>query len=495
MFRLLLMLVVLVASLGFACGGGGGGGSGQMFSTLPPDATSATVPLSGTPVGVSLGAIASGASASIGFSPTANNTSGTATLKLQSTPPNGIAPPSSLALGVTVTPLAYLLLSTTADVLFFSMPTITFTLPSGAPTGKFYLAYYDSSNATGWHAAAGPVNASGSSVTLTAPTLHVAYFAKIAYAYALVESASILPAQVLPMGVDYGLHRRCIRTPSPGQLNFYSDNTDCRGGGFPTSHYWLTVAEVESAVTGGSSCLPGTSNGQSVLINGPGSPITLTWTGSASTGYTFDFRADYTNIANACPPPTTTATGPIDNYTFSNAALPRPDRAVLSFDAIYNRTLGSNGLTLASAEMSCDYQTATSHLPVVVSIVVALWFDPGVYKPLPWTPPDVPAYSVFVNPGNGITYYTVVYDGALLTPPIALPLGSSKHITIAWGPIVEHAIAEGLVPPPLSGWLNSGALSADSVVGIQIYNYHTGPGGPMADLAISNYQLTDVIGP
>ena len=51
--------------------------------------------------------------------------------------------------------------------------------------------------------------------------------------------------RLVPMGLDYGLKRQCIRTPYPDESNFYVDNVDCPGGAYPTSHYWNTVAEIE----------------------------------------------------------------------------------------------------------------------------------------------------------------------------------------------------------------------------------------------------------
>src|SRR5215831_10700930 len=52
----------------------------------------------------------------------------------------------------------------------------------------------------------------------------------------------------IPAGVDYGLKRQCIRTPSPGAANFFYDDVDCPGSSYPTSRYWTTAVETESTL-------------------------------------------------------------------------------------------------------------------------------------------------------------------------------------------------------------------------------------------------------
>jgi hypothetical protein len=298
------------------------------------------------------------------------------------------------------------------------------------------------------------------------------------------------------MGVDYGLKKQCVRTPYPGKSNFWVDNVDCPGSAYPTSHNWITVAEIENAIIGGGTPCVGVANGQSVLINGPGSVVTQTWRGNSTMGYAVEFKVDYTNTANLCTPPTWSATGLIDNKSFTGATYPRPDQAVLQFDATYNRTLGSSaGATHVSAEMASDWRAAGYILPIHVEMQVELWHDPGVYCCIvpPGMPPDVLFYTKYTSAQNGITYYGILLDGSQLAPAIVTPLGSSLHITINWGSVIAHAIAENLVPPPVNGWASSAADTVDSVVGVEVRNNTAGPGGPMADLIISNYRESALV--
>lgn len=301
---------------------------------------------------------------------------------------------------------------------------------------------------------------------------------------------------VVPMGVDYGLKRQCVRTLYPSEPNFWSENADCPGSAYPTSSYWLTDAEIENKVVGGGTACVGPF-GQTVLINGPGSPITQTWRGNHTTGYAVEFGVDYTSITNPCTPPTWSAVGLIDNPTYSNAILPRPDQARLQYDATFSRTLNSAGAVHVGTEMGSDWQAVGYSLPISVSITVETWSDSGIWDCCvvpPGFPPDVLFYSKYTSSQNGITYFGIVFDGSKLTPPIVTaPSGVTTHIAINWGSIIAHAIAENLVPPPANGWANSNAVGADSVVGFEVRNNIAGPGGPKGDLIISNYRESALI--
>jgi len=292
---------------------------------------------------------------------------------------------------------------------------------------------------------------------------------------------------VVPMGVDYGLKRQCIRTPFPSEPNFYVDNVDCPGGAYPTSRYWLTNA------AGGPPCVGGSD--QSVLINGPGSAVTQNWRGNSNTGYTVEMKIDYTHIANPCPPPTWTETALFENVGFGGGPFPRPDQAVLQFDATYNTTLNDAGATHASVEAGSLWNVAGSSYPIQVSLEVELWDNPNALGcgASPGLPPDVICWNKNTSPDNHITYYAVVLDGSRLNPPIQTPPGVPTHVVIKWGEVIAHELAENLFPPPVNGWAESQASNDDSVVGFEVRNDVVGTGGPMGDLVVSNYRLSALI--
>jgi hypothetical protein len=292
----------------------------------------------------------------------------------------------------------------------------------------------------------------------------------------------------VPMGVDYGLKRQCVRTPFPSEPNFYVDNIDCPGGAYPTSRYWLTNA------AGGPPCVGGSD--QSVLINGPGSTVTQNWRGNSSAGYAVEMKIDYTHVANPCPPPTWTETALFENVGFGGGLFPRPDEAVLQFDATYNTTFNGAGATHASVEAGSLWNVAGSSYPIHVSLEVELWDNPnalGCGDARPGLPPDVICWNKSTSPDNHITYYGVVLDGSKLNPPIQTPPGVPTHVVVKWGNVIAHALAEHLFPPPVNGWADTPASNDDSVVGFEVRNDVVGTGGPMADLVISNYQLSALV--
>ena len=301
---------------------------------------------------------------------------------------------------------------------------------------------------------------------------------------------------LVPMGVDYGLKRQCMREPSPGQANFYSDNVDCPGSAYPTSNFWLTVAEIENPPTFGVGCI-GPSN-QSVPVNAAGSPVSVNWTGNSASGYTVEFKVDYTSIANPCYAPTWTAVGLIDNRGLGGGPIPRPDQFRVQFTTMLKRTTANFGGSHLNAETSGDFNVAGSNTPIHFSVSIELFWDQtflccGIP---PGLPPDVIAYA---SPGSNSpsepNTYFIDYDGSKLNPPLVLAQGTSTQFTIDWGPILQHAINEGLLPAPVNGWSNSNVVGDDSVLGLELKNTTTGPGGGMADALISNYRETAVIKP
>ncbi len=479
-------------------------GCSSTHSTLPPLATptptpnitpaTQTVTLSPSGETANFAPLASGASGSVTFPDAYDNSwprrpvfDVTARLTFQPAPPSGVPPPSQQNLGAMVSPLAYVTLSSLDTATFRSMPGFTFTFPSGAPTGNVYLAFFDSNNAgSGWTAIAGPVKASGATVSFSAPTLWQTYYANSTYVYAVAQTSATLPAQIIAMGPDYGLRRQCVRELSPAQPNFWFSDVDCPGG-VPATHDWVTLIEIEN---GGpvNPCVGGT-NGQSVLLNGPGSVATEKWIGNSSTGYSVDMRIDYTHAANACAPTTFSYIGLQDHQDWNGAAEARPDQSVVDFDVTWNRTLGNGGLAAVGVATGESWQATGFANPIAFNLAINTGYDAGECGcggPPPGSPPDVLFSNFTPAQGTAPAYYTVLYDGTKLSPPIQTPPGFSGHITVNWGQVTAHAIAEGLVPPPVNGWANSDASSGGTTFNFELRNTIVGPGGPMGDMVVSH---------
>jgi hypothetical protein len=293
-----------------------------------------------------------------------------------------------------------------------------------------------------------------------------------------------VPTSWTPMGVDYGLKKQCIRTVSPTQPNFYSDEADCPGSSYPTSGYWTTAVETETL----SGLCVGTLS-QSLPINAAGSPVTETWTGSSSAGYTVELKTDYTNIANPCAPNSYTWVPLMDNWV-GGGPLPAPSHLVTQFNATLNRTLpAGSGATRAMVGVGAQWNIAGTNGSSVLAtfeVEVDFYTDQPQWGVQAGQPPDVIVFRT--NTSATPPVYYVALDGTKLFAPISTQLGQETVITVNWAAVLQHVIDEGLLPPPINGWSNSSAATSATYAAIEVANYISGSNGPMADLVVSNYQ-------
>jgi Bacterial Ig-like domain (group 2) len=291
----------------------------------------------------------------------------------------------------------------------------------------------------------------------------------------------LIPTSWTPMGVDYGLKKQCIRTTSPTQANFYYDDADCPGSSYPASGYWTTAVEAENSA----GICYGTVD-QSYLVNGTGSPVTETWAGDASSGYSVDLKTDYTNIANPCAPNNWTWVPLMDNRV-GGGPLPAPSQLVVEFNATYNRNLpAGSGATRAFAGVGAQWDIAGSNGQPVLStfsVEINFYTDEPQWGKQRNLPPDV----IGVINGGAFNYY-VALDGTKLFAPVFASLGTSTQITANWAAVLQHVIDEGLFPAPVNGWNNSNAVTTGTFIGTEVMNSVNGTSGPMADLVVSGYK-------
>jgi hypothetical protein len=293
----------------------------------------------------------------------------------------------------------------------------------------------------------------------------------------VLPDRTIPRSAVVPTGVDYGLHRECIRTPYPNDANFYYDSKNCSSrNGFPTSQYWTTAAVT---------CY----GDQSWPINGRNSPVSETWTGNRQSGYTVELRTDYATIGNQCTAPTWTWVPLMDNWV-GGGPLPRTDRLLLQFTSTFSRrALNSNGATRAFAGLQAEWTIATNHGPRLESFQVELnyYIDEPAWGKEPHTAPDVIVYR---TPKSRFHEYWCALWGARMKPPITVGLSTPTQLNIKWRTILERLIDAGLFPRPIHGWTNSNVKTIADYVGTETFN--TMPsgakGGPEADISIRDYR-------
>jgi streptogramin lyase len=199
-------LVVLVA----ACGGAGSNGastppvpSGQSsqdyVSAGQPSSRTQTVIL-GLAKTVTFGKIASGAAGSIAFPATLAG-QGSAAISLQSVQPPHVPAPRSVnssspkSLSGAVTPLAFVVVTPSSALAFSATPEFTFTFAAGTQSGYAYAVFFDTGNPQlGWNVVAGPVPASGATVSVPSASHEpaLALSAQGSYIFAIVERSTPL---------------------------------------------------------------------------------------------------------------------------------------------------------------------------------------------------------------------------------------------------------------------------------------------------------------
>jgi hypothetical protein len=292
-----------------------------------------------------------------------------------------------------------------------------------------------------------------------------------------------------PSGVDYGLKRQCIRTTSPNEVNFFYDDVDCPGPSYPTSGYWTTAVETDSSLE--NACVGALD--QSFLINGPTgtSPVTETWTGDPSTGYSVELRTDFSSVANPCSPQSWTWVPLMDNWV-GGGPLPSPASLQSQFNATFSRILpASSGATRAFAGFAGQWNVQGSAGSAVlnsVQVEINLYTDEPQWGRQSGLPPDVIHTVTAGNP----PFDFVNLDGSKLIPPLSISPSEETLITVNWVAILQHIIDEGLFQPPINGWSDSSAATTATDAGTEVDNTATGLGGPTADLIVSSYKESSI---
>ena len=169
------MLIFFFAVAFAACGGGAPTYAPVLTPAPNPSATAAA----GTAAATVSVSNSSGYAATVSLPATADGSSGTISAILSTTLPAGFVTPSSVqraaasarrapaVIGVPLTPIAYVVLTPTANVSFASTPGFTFTVPAGTATSlanSAYVAFDDPSLSTGWSNILGPGTVSGNTI-------------------------------------------------------------------------------------------------------------------------------------------------------------------------------------------------------------------------------------------------------------------------------------------------------------------------------------------
>lgn len=203
------LFVVFLAAAFVACGGS----SGTKPVPVPTANPSATVGAGTTATTLST-SIASGYASTISLPATADGSSATISALLSTTLPAGFVTPASLqrsalsagrapaAVGVALAPIAYVVLTPTANVSFAGTPDFTFTVPPAIATSlanaAAYVAFNDPSLPTGWTNILGPGVVNGNSIAFTGAKGSLLLKGGRSYGFLLYSTAQSIPVTSPP---------------------------------------------------------------------------------------------------------------------------------------------------------------------------------------------------------------------------------------------------------------------------------------------------------
>lgn len=288
MLRYLAPGLFLAAIVIAGCGGGGGGSSTPATAAPTTAPSGTTVPVQPSPQVVTL----TGAGYTLQFTlPGITSGSGTVAAALQAAAPTGVPTPSAKKRNTvgSNTTLVYLTVTPSATITFASVPSFSYTLPSGtsiAAGSLTYIAFYDTSHPTnGWNAVLGPGTVSGQSIAFPSVAQSVSLTGGVTYVFALIETTSTITTPS-PQPSSSALPAYCANysTPVPNvnsspQPVYFTDNSGTGGqvvfyvvSGAPPAggnqHQYLGTDGTMHNFTSGATappiplaCFPGSSNG------------------------------------------------------------------------------------------------------------------------------------------------------------------------------------------------------------------------------------------
>lgn len=268
-----------------------------------------------------------------------------------------------------------------------------------------------------------------------------------------------------PFGWDYNLTKKCAKTTLPGQQNYYEETAQCGTDG----KKW-TLA-VQSEQVQGSSCTG--PNTQSFLINGPGSPVTLSWLPHTDefgrNNWTAHLNTNFGDITHPCGENNFTWYVFMDHISHGGGPLPRPDKTKFSATVNFN-DFTPNGATRAIALFQ-GFWNGKSHL-VELTFQGANWGDNYPNDPL--------VFDVKTND----QFNFVGVDGKALG--IEIPRLTDTKLEVLWHNIIQTLIDKGYLPAPTGGWANSATTAVG--IGHEVHNWSS-DNSAIADLWFTNFRI------
>ncbi|OGG11446.1 hypothetical protein A2Z00_05700 [Candidatus Gottesmanbacteria bacterium RBG_13_45_10] len=291
---------------------------------------------------------------------------------------------------------------------------------------------------------------------------------------ALIIFALIHPCSVFASnsGWDYNLTKRCIKSPHPGQINYYEDTVECDGQG----KNWTIAVQAEKSL--GTTC--GGYVNQSLPINTTDSPLSLTWLPHqdewGTQNWQVNLTTDLTTKSHPCGGGVWTWYTLMDNVTLHGGPFATPHVLATSATVTLNQQNNQNVTTRAFLGFQ-GFWDGKSHSIEINFSLNDTWGDA-----VP-TEADI----IWAMPANDTQEFVVMNGqswGLSVTP------GSNKLLYVKWLDIITSLIARGFFTAPSGGWQNT--ASAAVYIGTEVNNF-TPTNAGKTTLSISNFRNSDGI--
>lgn len=291
----------------------------------------------------------------------------------------------------------------------------------------------------------------------------------------VVKTGTPVPVGNVQKGWDYGLTRKCVRTPELNIANSLSLTDQCLNNG----RSWMVA--VQSETPNGSVYGP---TNQSLPINSANGNLSMSWNpytnAQGQQAWEVKMSTDFNRphpAGNACG-----STGCWTWYVFmdhpqtAGGPYPRPDLAVQKVRVKY-KDLAQGNATSRLIVGATGVWNGKSHV-----VEINLDASAGLIS-------QVPSGYLKTNPGNvefiGLMPWFVKQSGAF---DWNIRQGEYVDITVPWGEVFKWLVGRGLLEAPQGGWVNT--TGSNMLIGTEFYS-NTQPNLGSNELSFTDFKIEE----
>ena len=273
-----------------------------------------------------------------------------------------------------------------------------------------------------------------------------------------------------PFGFDYNLTKRCVKTTSPSESNYYEETSQCDPPpvpGVPSKHWTLAI---QSERVAGVAC-PGPEN-QSFLINS-GGPVTLDWLPHTdefgNSNWSVGMKTNFHDFTHPCGGGCFNWYMFMDHISEGGGPFPAPDRLQFGATVNYNDFCPNGG-----ARALALFQGFWNGKQRLVELL---------FQSTNWGGSE-PGNPVIVHRvEDGVLQYLAVHGQYF---GIQVPKLQDVQLTVPWHGILNTLINQGYLPVPSGGW-------STQAVGIGHEVYNAAPNlAAIAALWFTNFRIVEI---